>query len=238
MEINLMNKNLDYLIFIVMLYIAVDLSSMVFAYKIIEIGPILGAASSLIFPLTYSLMDIIAEVYGYQIAKKIIWYGFICDLIFAILTLFISHIPSSNVAQNTAYIIVLGNLLRAVTAQTIGVLSGAFINIYCISKWKKITNGKYFWLRSIGSSTIGEAVMLVISVLIALAGIVTFSKLIRLIAYTYLYKIIFAVIAAPFVNLIGNILKSTIKNKNVISHCNTVNYITNTQDFSPKFQNL
>lgn len=233
-----MNKtqnNYEFLIMIAMLYITIDLASMVFAYKIIEFGPIIGAASSLIFPLTYSIMDIIAEVYGYQIAKKIIWLGFICDIIFAILVLFISHIPSPSHEQTIAYIQVLGLLIRAVFAQMLGVLSGAFINIYLISKWKILTNGRYFWLRSIGSSTIGEAIMLVISATIALAGIISFSKLFILICYAYIYKILFAIIAAPFVSIIATILKKKIENWND----NTIDFNPfdkqNKQDFYPNF---
>ncbi|MHB1949413.1 MAG: queuosine precursor transporter [Gammaproteobacteria bacterium] len=231
-------KKYDGLILIAMIYIAIDLSSMVFAYKIIEIGPIIGAASSLIFPLTYSIMDVIAEVYGYNIAKKIVWYGFVCDLIFTILVLLISYIPSPTQAQTMAYIQVFGLLLRAVVAQTIGVLSGAFINIYLISKWKIITNGRYFWLRSIGSSTIGEAMMLIISVLIALLGVLTFSKLAHLIVYTYVYKVIFAIIAAPFISIIATILKNKIED----SHCEQLNFnpfnTLDSPDSSPNFQKL
>jgi queuosine precursor transporter len=155
-------------------------------------------------------MDVIAEVYGYQMAKKIIWYAFACDFIFAILVLFISHIPSANQSETAGYIQVLGPLLRAVVAQTIGVLSGAFINIYLISKWKIMTNGRYFWLRSIGSSTIGEAMMLIISAFIALVGVLSLSKLFQLIIYTYIYKIIFAIVAAPFISIIATILKNKV----------------------------
>lgn len=230
------NKAYDYLLLIVMIYMAVDLSSMVFAYKIIEIGPIVGAASSLIFPLTYSIMDIIAEVYGYRTAKKIIWYAFACDFIFATLVLAISHIPSTSPSETIAYIQVLGPLLRAVAAQTIGVLSGAFINIYLISKWRIMTNGRYFWLRSIGSSTIGEAIMLVISVFIALLGVLSISKIFQLIIYTYIYKIIFAIAAAPFISIIATVLKTKIGNQSP----DFINYdylnILNKEDFSPSFQ--
>lgn len=233
-----MNKNYDYLIFIAMTYIAIDLSSMVFAYKIVEIGPITGAASSLIFPLTYAIMDIIAEVYGYRIAKNIVWYGFMCDLIFAILALMISHIPSTTHAQTLAYIQVLGLLLRAAVAQMIGVLLGAFINIYLISKWKRMTNGRYFWLRSIGSSTIGEAIMLIISVLIALIGVLSFSELIHLIIYTYLYKIFFAVAAAPFVSILASILKKKISNWRPESIVFNPFNKPNTPDLSANFQKL
>jgi len=231
-----MHKGYEYLVLIAMIYIAIDLSSMVFAYKIIEFGSIIGAASSLIFPLTYSIMDVVAEVYGYQMAKKIIWYGFVCDFIFAILVLLISHIPSTNQVQTIAYIQVLGSLLRAVVAQTIGVLSGAFINIYLISKWKIITNGRYFWLRSIGSSTIGEAVMLIISVFIALSGVIAFSKLLHLVVYTYIYKIIFAVIAAPCISIVAIILKDKIEAGHY-DHSSFNPFNTSSkQDFSANFQ--
>lgn len=204
----MINKASEYLILIVMLYMAVDLSSMVFAYKIIEIGPVIGAASSLIFPLTYSIMDIIAEVYGYQTARKIVWFAFFCDFIFALLVYFISQIPSQKNFETQAYLLVLGNLLRAVFAQTVGVLAGSFMNIYLISRWKVMTKGRYFWLRSIGSSTIGEAIMLVISVVIALAGILSPAKIMKLIFYAYMYKIIFAIVLAPFISLVAAILKT------------------------------
>ena len=127
-------------------------------------------------------------------------------------------------------------LLRAVIAQMIGVLSGAFINIYLISKWKIMTNGRYFWLRSIGSSTIGEALMLVISVLIALTGILSLSNLIHLIMYTYLYKIFFAVVAAPFVSISATILKKKMVNwRSESVDFNPFN-ISSSQDFSSNFQ--
>lgn len=209
---NLKDKRIELLILIAMLYITVDLASMVFAYKIIKVGSIIGAASSLIFPLTYSIMDLITEVYGYKIAQRMIWYGFFCDLIFGILALSISCIPSINEQQTAAYVMVLGTLLRAVAAQTLGVLTGALINIHLISKWKKLTNGKYFWLRSIGSSCIGEAIMLIVSVLIALGGILPFATLIRLIIYTYLYKILFAVMISPLLNITATLLKVVTEN--------------------------
>lgn len=232
---NKTNKAYEYLILIGMIYIAIDLSSMVFAYKIIEIGPLIGAASSLIFPLTYSIMDVIAEVYGYKMAKKIILFAFTCDFIFATLVLLISHIPSASQSETVAYIQVLGSLLRSVFAQTIGVLTGGLVNIYLISKWKIMTNGRHFWLRSIGSSTIGEAIMLVISVIIALAGVLSFSKLFQLITYTYIYKIIFAIVAAPFVSIAATILKNKIGELNFDDNLIDMR-IQSKLDFASNFQ--
>lgn len=186
---------------------SVDLSSLIFTYKIVGIGPAIGAASSFIFPLTYSIMDIIAEVYGFHTAKKIILYSLLCDFIFASLAFLVSFTPSLNQSDNYTYALVLRPLLRAVIAQAIGILSGAFINIYLISKWKIMTNGRHFWLRSIGSSTLGEAAMLVISAFIALTGVLSFNDILRLITYAYIYKILFAIAASPIISFVAAALK-------------------------------
>lgn len=201
------NNSSTILLFIVMLYMTIDLTSMVFTYKLIAIHSYIFASSSLIFPLTYSIMDVIAEVYGFNFAKKILIFGFACDIIFAVLVFFMSHIASANPIQSQVYLQVLGELPRAVIAQLLGVLSGAIINIYLISKWKIMTKGRYFWLRSVGSSSFGEAIMLIISVVIALAGVIEFKKILTLIIFTYFYKIIFAILIAPFLNIAVKLLK-------------------------------
>lgn len=203
-----MNKLKDcrYLILLAMIYMVIDLSSMVYAFKEIKISFVVGMASSILFPLTYLIMDIITEVYGYKIARAIIWFGIIGDFIFATMTFFLSFIPSPSVSQYMAYQVVLSPLLRAVVAQSIGLLMGSFINIYLISKWRVMTNGKYFWLRSIGSSTIGEAITLIVSVLIALSGRLDFLSLANIIFYAYLYKIIFAILVSPVGNTVAYFL--------------------------------
>ena len=226
----------EFLLFLVMLYVAVDLASMVFAYKIVSLKSIEFPAASLIFPLTYSLMDIIAEVFGYKVAKKIVWYGFICDFTFSILVVYISHVPSVVSSETVAYQNVFGLLLRATLAQTLGVLLGAFLNIYLISKWKVLTNGRYFWLRSIGSSGIGEAVMLITSVMIALSGILSFSKLFNLIVIVYLYKIIFAIVIAPFISFVAQMLKNKLGEAPELAEDFNLLYKSDKQDFSPSFQ--
>jgi uncharacterized integral membrane protein (TIGR00697 family) len=194
-------------VLLAMLYMTFDLSSMVYAYKTITIGPIVGMASSIVFPFTYSIMDIVAEVYGYQTARNLIWFGMLCDFLFGSLVLLLSFLPSPSYQQYTIYHHIFSPLLRAVFAQEIGALIGAFINIYLISKWKIFLRGKYFWLRSIGSSTLGELCMLIISVLVALTGVLSFHTLFIIIGYAYLYKIIFATVISPFLVVVVKFIK-------------------------------
>jgi len=190
-----------------MIYISCELASLVLSFKIIQLKFFFGAAASLIFPITYTLNDIITEVYGFNNAKKIIWFIFLCDYLFVFLIFFAIQAPSPIANQNEAYNLVLGSLWRSLSSEIIGVLAGAFINSTIISKWKIITQGKKFWLRSIFSSLIGELIMLLISVPIALYGILNMTQICKLILYVYCYKIIFALIISGPANFLANLLK-------------------------------
>ena len=67
---------------------------------------------------------------------------------------------------------------------------GSLLNAYAISKFKKFLNGKYFWLRSLAASTIGEFVFVIICYVIEFWGMVSFSKLCHLILVGYLVKLL------------------------------------------------
>jgi uncharacterized integral membrane protein (TIGR00697 family) len=230
-------KSLEFLVMLAMMYVAIDLSSMVFAYKIIKFNGVLYAASSLIFPLTYSLMDIVAEIYGYQAAKKIILFGFACDIVFVASVFLLSHIPSPDQAETAAYLHVLGGLIGVVFAQMIGVLLGAFLNIHVIVKLKLLTNGRYFWIRSIMASLTGEGIMLVISASVALIGVLSVSELVVLVACTFVYKIVFAILAAPVVSIIVRLLKIKVIGREELIDFNLL-CKSNNQELSSSFQSL
>jgi len=197
-----------YITFLSMLYLACELASLVLSYKIIKLPLFFGAAASLIFPITYTWNDIITEVYGFKTTKKIIWFVFVCDYLFVFLIFFAIQAPSPLFHQEESYNLVLGSLWRSLSSEMIGVLVGAFINSAIISKWKIITHGRFFWFRSICSSAIGELIMLLISVPLALYGTLNTKEIITLILYAYSYKIIFAIIISGPANYLAHKLKS------------------------------
>jgi uncharacterized integral membrane protein (TIGR00697 family) len=197
-----------YITFLSMLYLACELASLVLSFKIIQLKFFFGAAASLIFPITYTWNDILTEVYGFKTTKKIIWFVFICDYLFVFLVFFAIKAPSPILDQQESYNHVLGGLWRSLSSEMLGVLAGAFINSTIISKWKIITKGRHFWLRSICSSAIGELIMLFISVPLALYGTLNFKEITTLIMYAYSYKILFAVLISGPANYLANLLKS------------------------------
>ena len=190
-----------------MLYLVFELSSLVLSYKIISFSLFFGSAASLVFPITYTFNDIITEVYGIKSALRTILFIILCDFIF-IITLFpIVHIQSPDNMQTTAYATVLGSLYRSLGAEMIGVIIGAVINSAALSRWKILTKGKGFWYRSIFSSCIGEIIMLLISVPIAMLGVLSIYEIAKLIGYAYLYKVIFAIVVSGPAQFIATKLK-------------------------------
>ena len=175
-----------------MLYMTIKLTTVVLIYKIMTIGPFSASASTLVMPLWFVLGDVITEVYGYKIAKHIIWMAIFCQFIFsfACAGLIAFHSPSEWAYQE-AYNQVLGKLPRVALASFLAIVSGAFINAYTISKWKILLQGKYFWLRSLGASVIGELTFTVVAYLIEFSGVVPLSNLLHLMVISFAIKLFF-----------------------------------------------
>lgn len=196
-----------YLIFISMLYITIKLSTIVLIYKIIKIGPFSASASTLVLPLWFVMGDIIAEVYGYKVARHVIWMAILCQCIFAsVCTLFVSLPLLSCWPDQKAYNQILGRLPRIVFASSIAIISSTFINAYIISKWKILLRGKYFWLRSIGASTIGELVFTLIT-FTQFIGVISFTQLLYLMTISYMIQLFMNPILATPSMLISTLLK-------------------------------
>ena len=74
----------------------------------------------------------------------------------------ISFKTPSGWAYQESYDQVLGKLPRVAIASFLAIFVGAFINAYAISKWKILLRGRYFWLRSLGASAIGEFIFTIV----------------------------------------------------------------------------
>jgi uncharacterized integral membrane protein (TIGR00697 family) len=182
-------------------------ASMAYRFSLVGEG-IIESGGALILPTTYVLMDIITEVYGYELSKNLIWYTLVCNAVFTVVIIGIIHLPApSNWHLKNAYTEVFTPLWRLGLSSTVGQLVGGFINIYALSKWKILLKGRYFWLRSIGASAIGEACLNTIGFLIAFIGAISLHGVFELMLASWLYKLIFAAIMAYPANLLVNLLK-------------------------------
>lgn len=212
-----------------MLFMTIKLTTIVLIYKIIHIGHFSASASTLVIPLWFLMGDVITEVYGYKIARHIIWIAVICQFIFAFLcSSLISFSPALILNHQDAYSQVLGKLPRVTFASSLAIIGGAFINVYVVSKWKILLKGKYFWLRSLGATAVGELVFTTAAYLIEFLGVVPYTALFQLMIISYIIKLILN----PLLIIPSQIIATTLKR---LEGIDTYDYGTNFNPFKINF---
>ncbi|MGQ3892026.1 queuosine precursor transporter [Legionella sp. CNM-4043-24] len=185
------------LTFLSMIYITLILAADVLIYKLAHVGSLTLTVGSLVTPFWFVMTDIIAEVYGYQIARRLIWSGIACGFLFTMICVTLIQFPSPETwPYQPAYDQVLGKLVRVFIGSLAGVIIGAFANTYLITKWKILVHGKYFWLRTIGSSAIGQLAFTIITLTYDLFGVLPLHQIAQLIFISFTIKLILTALFA------------------------------------------
>lgn len=179
-------------------------------------------ASVILFPVTYILADIFTEVYGFERARLIIWTGFACNFlaVFAYIITIVIPYPGYWLTQE-AYAVVLGMTPRFLIASFAAYLIGEFSNSMILSKLKVMTGGRKLWLRTIGSTIVGEALDSLVFILIAYAGLIPTDQIFRMILFQYILKVLFEVVFTPLTYLVVGLLK---KREGIDTFDNEVKY--------------
>lgn len=147
----------DYLMLVVMIYVAAFIFCDVMVKRMIGTNHLYTSGAIIGFPLTFTIADVVAEVYGYQIARNMIWYGFIADFVFDMLVTFTLHLPFPKFwVYTSSFYEVLGNLPFLFLISIVAAPASDFFNIYIIAKTKILFKGRGFVLRSIIASALGE----------------------------------------------------------------------------------
>ena len=174
------------------LFVTLYLVSNIMAVKVISFFDIIYFdAGTITFPFAYMLGDILTEIWGYHKAKKVIWMTFLCNIIMMIFTQVAVWLPSPDYLEGTAiaYDNVFTYVPKIVIASLTGFLLGELSNSWLMDKIKKKTEGRFLWLRTIGSSIAAHLLDTVPFVLIAFIGTMTTRDIIMMIATQYFMKL-------------------------------------------------
>jgi uncharacterized integral membrane protein (TIGR00697 family) len=123
------------------------------------IGPWPFGAGILFFPISYVLGDVLTEVYGYGRARRCVWAGFGALLFMVFMSVVVVALPpDTGWTGQAAYEAVFGQAWRIATASIIAFWAGEFANSFVLARMKIKTQGKHLWMRTIGSTIVGEGV--------------------------------------------------------------------------------
>jgi uncharacterized integral membrane protein (TIGR00697 family) len=181
--------------------------SNIVAVKLVEISGRIFPAGLVIFPLSYLLGDVLTEVYGIRAARRVIWLGFACNLLALGAVQAAIHLPAADFWQEnqSAYDQILGTTWRLFVASLAAYVVGELANAYVLALMKGATGGRFLWMRTIGSTIVGEGLDSAIFVTIAFAG--TGAGLSNPIVTTWLIKVGWETAATPVTYAIVNYLK-------------------------------
>jgi uncharacterized integral membrane protein (TIGR00697 family) len=134
-------------------------SNLIGVGKVCQIAGYSVGAGVFFFPVSYIFGDILTEVYGYARTRRVIWAGF-AALFFASLMsqAVIALPPAPDWPHQAAYALVYGSTPRIVAASLAAFWAGDFINSFVLAKMKLKTEGRFLWMRTIGSTVVGQAV--------------------------------------------------------------------------------
>ncbi len=190
---------LKYYDILVAAFVGILLISNIGSTKIIGIGPVTFDGGTILFPVIYILGSIITEVYGFKLARRAIWLGFM-TMVLATLTLSVIQLlpAASSSTTHEAFNQIAGFIPRIAAASLVAYLIGQYINTTLTSKLKVKMKGRSYWLRSFVSSSLGQAIDTVIFAVVAFAGVISGQELMLLIATVYLLKVGFELLILPF----------------------------------------
>src|SRR4030066_88612 len=102
--------NISYrLVIITAVFITCLITANIVAVKMISLGPVIVFAGIFVFPVSYIFGDVLTEVYGYPVARRVIWLGFACNLIFVFFAWLGQILPSASFwGEQQAYESILG----------------------------------------------------------------------------------------------------------------------------------
>lgn len=193
---------------VVATYITFQLVSDISAGKIIGVGPATVSATVIFFPFTYIIADILTEVYGYERARRALWFVLGASILAGCLYQLVAALPpGSGFPNNDAYVTVLTQIPRVLLFGWIAVFCGDIANNFILSRLKVITRGRFLWLRTISSTIVGEGLNTSIFYFGALSGILPHDILLTAIFWGWGAKVAVEVLFTPFTYLIVGWLK-------------------------------
>lgn len=150
-----------------------------------------------IFPVIYIVNDVLAEIYGYEKARKVILLGFFMNLVAVICYQITILLPAPAFFENSeAFSIVLGSTFRLLVASFAAYLAGSLVNAKVMVYLKKWDENKLFF-RCIVSTLFGEGLDAIVFIFIGFLGTMPLEALLLMIVAQALFKTVYEIIVYP-----------------------------------------
>jgi uncharacterized integral membrane protein (TIGR00697 family) len=163
----------------------------------------------IVFPISYIVADVLTEVWGYAAARRIIWLGFMCNgFMVAVIWVAGEMAPATFWPGQAAWVETLGQTPRILAASFTAYLVGEFANAFVLAKLKIFTGGRWLWLRTIGSTVVGQGLDSAVFISLGFGGLVPGPVLARMVTGQWGVKVLYEAAATPLTYAVVRWLKT------------------------------
>lgn len=193
---------------VAMVFVTTLLVANTIAVKLVQIAGFILPAGIIVFPLSYIFGDVLTEVYGFRRSRQVIWTGFGCLLLMSLFYWASVMLPPPAFWQGQeSYARFFSMSPRIAASSLIAYLFGEFFNSVVLSRMKIWSGGRHLWMRTIGSTLVGEGVDSVIFNFTAFLGVYSLAQVMYIAFSGYVLKVAYEVVATPLTYLIVHRLK-------------------------------
>ncbi|RAP36678.1 hypothetical protein B1207_07700 [Legionella quinlivanii] len=197
------------LVILGMLYVSIMICNAVLTNRYIGNDAVFVLGGSFTSPLIFILDNIIAEIYGYNLTRSMIYTAFVAQTFFVVICQIVLMTPHPEFfKEQNYYAHVLGySLVRINFSGLLAYIIANLVNSRILSRWKVLLKGKYFWLRSLGASIVAEVLYSFIAILMMELASIPFKHILKVVLLSFSIKAFYSVVLAAPANILVKYLK-------------------------------
>lgn len=197
------NKKFKLYYYLSIVFVSCILISNVVASRTFELFGFQLPSSTILFPISFIVGDVLTELYGFKNSLKVFLLGFICNIFMVVTFMIINILPIPETLQTAeAFKTVLSYTPRVLIGSLTGFLLGNIVNSSLMILFKKLTKQRFLWIRTILSTIVGEIIDTFCFIFIAFVGILPLKTMFLSVFITSLVKIVYEIMFTPIVYLI------------------------------------
>ena len=193
------------------LFIAAIAAANLVGSKVATLWGLTASVGILAYPLTFLITDAIAEVYGKEKTKGFVWAGLASQILILIMTFIAIKVPPADrYATNEQFVTIFSMSLRMIIASVTAFAISQFHDIWAFHFWKKVTKGRFLWLRNNFSTIVSQFIDTMIFMYLAFYMMTpkfTAAFVFSISIPYYLLKVAMAIVDTPFCYILVRWLK-------------------------------
>ena len=168
------------------------------------------------YPITFLITDLISEIYGKKKANQIVTAGIFASFFsmgIILLAEMAPAIPASPIGDKVfSSVFALSPI--AVLASMIAYLCAQYVDIAIYHFWKRVTKGKYLWIRNNFSTFLSQFIdTFTVVGLLCVFQVLPWTLFTGLVISGFLFKVFIAMLDTPFLYFFVYILRKRFKLK-------------------------